>query len=124
MALPICTSSQKPYVVGNYNGTGLAGGGTGLPSDSPGEACAKYNASVTGVTYAAGGRVNEHECVASFSGAVTVPIIKVCTPEPLEMSSQKIADLNSMWSIFLGAAIVIVLLRKLYQIFDRSPHGE
>lgn len=36
----------------------------------------------------------------------------------------RLADLSEAWSLFLGAAIVIVLLKKLYDIFDKAPHGD
>lgn len=36
----------------------------------------------------------------------------------------RLADLAEMWGLFLGAAIVVLCLRKLANIFDRSPHGD
>lgn len=42
--------------------------------------------------------------------------------EPAPVTEDHIADLSAAWYLFFGAAIVIVAVRKLYDLFDRGPH--
>lgn len=39
-------------------------------------------------------------------------------------TSMRISDMSEVWTLFLVAIIVVFCLRKLFDIFDRSPHGE
>lgn len=58
--------------------------------------------------------------VIECSTACTVTLQLETTPA----DPDRIADLAEMWGLFLLAAIVVLCFRKLYDIFDRAPHGE
>jgi hypothetical protein len=34
----------------------------------------------------------------------------------------RIADLSTLWGMFLGVGIVIVCLRAVYKLFEGGPH--
>jgi hypothetical protein len=51
-------------------------------------------------------------------GACTVTV----QLEPAPITQEKINDMSLVWSGFLLAAIVVMGLRKLLNIFDSSPH--
>lgn len=44
--------------------------------------------------------------------------------EPAPPSSDFIADQAEVWGLFLVVAIVVLCLRKLYDLFDKAPHGD
>ena len=54
------------------------------------------------------------------SSACTVTIAL----EPAPVDPARLTDLTDAWGLFLGAAIVIILLKKMYDIFDKAPHGD
>lgn len=56
------------------------------------------------------------EC--STACTVTVQI------EPTPITLERIEDMGLVWSGFLLAAVVIIGLRKIFDIFDKAPHGE
>lgn len=119
--LAACTASQKPYVVVHWNST------TTYPASaaySPGEACNLWLVSAFGTAQSLV-TVGPHSCIQSGSPTINFPIIKVCddTPQP-QFTSEKIADMAALWGMFLLVAIVILGLRKLYNVFDKAPHGE
>jgi hypothetical protein len=57
---------------------------------------------------------------------ITISCPGTCTVtvqlEPAPITSEKIADMSLVWSGFLLAAIVVMGLRKLLNVFDSSPH--
>jgi hypothetical protein len=44
--------------------------------------------------------------------------------EPAPPTSDFLADQGSVWVLFLGAGIAVLCLRKLYDLFDKAPHGD
>lgn len=44
--------------------------------------------------------------------------------EPAPVTSERLADMALVWSGFLVAAVVVLTLRKIYNIFDGSPHAQ
>lgn len=40
------------------------------------------------------------------------------------LASERLADQGLVWTLFLGALIVILGARKLYDLFDKAPHYE
>ena len=44
--------------------------------------------------------------------------------EPAPPTSEYLGDMSEVWLLFLGAAIVVFCLRKLYDLFDKAPHGD
>lgn len=56
--------------------------------------------------------------VIECSTACTVTVVLEPAPAP----EGSIEDVASMWGLFFVAAIVVMGLRKLYDLFDRGPH--
>lgn len=65
----------------------------------------------------------------SSSGGPTV----TCSVSPCQVSftmqvqaapptEGTLSDMSDMWGLFLGAAIVVLCLRKIYDLFNGSPH--
>lgn len=112
--LPICTPSDVVYRVHG----GADGLSTGFSGGSPAEACTNFavgsSSPVAGIT--------EHTCNVVASPA-PYAIYKVCDAQP-QFTSEKIADMATLWGMFLLAAIAILCVRKLFNIFDKAPHAE
>lgn len=117
--LPACTSAQKPYIIGHTNSTGSYSGSEG---NTPGEACVAFFAPSGPHASLAITRLSEFECVISNSTNV-YPVRKVCDDAP-QFTVEKMQDMSALWGMFLLAAIVILCLRKLFNVFDKAPHGE
>ena len=113
-----CTAEQKPYAIGSVGTMGFYAGSVG---DTPIDACMQHVAVQGGGTYSFLG-ATQFEC--RWTASVTVfPIRQVCDATP-QFTVEKIADMSALWSLFLLAAIVILCIRKLFNVFDRAPHGE
>jgi hypothetical protein len=58
----------------------------------------------------------------------TIQCATACTVtlqiEPTPITLERIQDMGLVWSGFLLAAIVVLGLRKIFDIFDKAPHGE
>lgn len=118
--LTACTASQFPYIVGHpfVNSTYAESA-----ANTPAQACHSF------VVFAGGGvpsyelrEVTQHYCKTSAAQSA-YPIIKLCDDTP-QFTTEKIADMATLWGLFLVAAIVILCLRKLFNVFDKAPHGE
>lgn len=57
------------------------------------------------------------------SVASNYPVIKVCDDAP-SFTVEKMQDMTVLWGLFLGAAIAILIVRKILAIFESSPHVE
>lgn len=59
---------------------------------------------------------------------VTINCPSTCTVtvmlESAPLTSEKITDMGLVWSGFLLAAIVVMGLRKVFNVFDHTPHNE
>lgn len=44
--------------------------------------------------------------------------------EPAPVDPAHLSDLSDAWGLFFGAAIVIILIKKIHDLFDKAPHGE
>lgn len=54
------------------------------------------------------------------SSACTVTVQLEAPPA----NPEHLGDLSAAWGLFFGAAIIVVLLKKIYDIFDKAPHGD
>lgn len=122
MSLAACSTGQKPYQVFGNSG------------NTPEQACLDWIVGATQSGYdkyyvgASGCMVGKVSTNAHVWGQIT----QVCEPAephyaavPLGAgASARIADMAVLWGLFLGAAIVIICLRKFANIWERAPHGE
>lgn len=44
--------------------------------------------------------------------------------EPAPPAEGFMEDQSAVWLLFLGAGITVLCLRKLYDLFDKAPHGD
>lgn len=44
--------------------------------------------------------------------------------KPAEASSEQIGDMGSIAAAFTVAAVLVLCARKLYDLFDKAPHGD
>ncbi len=57
-------------------------------------------------------------------GACTVTLdMKHTLDLNTDLSPERMADMGLLFAAFFGAAVVILGVRKLYDLFDRGPHG-
>jgi hypothetical protein len=113
--LPVCTSTQKPYVIGYNAQPGFYANSSG---NTPAEACQSF---VTALGYQLTA-VSTMQCNWSASSQ-SYPVLKICDDSP-QLTADKIADMSLLWGLFLVVAIVIYGLRRLLNIFESAPHGE
>jgi len=114
--LPACTASQKPYAIGSLTSDSVH---AGTENETPGASCRDWAANNGSYPKS----ISEFQCVTLFQPDITYPVVKVCDDTP-QFTLEKIQDMSALWSMFLLVFIVIIGLRKLYDIFDKAPHGE
>lgn len=61
---------------------------------------------------------------ASSSTSQTISCGSACTIELKTAAADPahIADMSTLWGLFLGAAVVVLCLRKLLDLFNTTPH--
>lgn len=119
MSLPICTGTEKQFAI--FQQGGAYPFGAGFPTDSPAQSCAQFANSLSGTVSA----VSQHSCQWSGQPAQVYPIVQMCTADLTSpFNAERMVDMAAMWGMFLAVCIVVLGLRKLYDVFDKAPHGD